>query len=55
MENKEIVIPTRPERKFVREDLVINSWGKIKPLYDDLVAREINSVEELEKWLLNRS
>ena len=54
MGNK-ISIPTRPIRKFVPEDLVINSWNKIKSLFDNLVDREINSVLELEEWMLDQS
>ena len=54
MGNK-ISIPTRPIRKFVPEDLVINSWNKIKSLFDNLDDREINSVLELEEWMLDQS
>ena len=50
-----IEIPTKPERKFVPENIVIDSWGKIKSLFDNLIEREISSVEDLEKWMLNRS
>jgi oligoendopeptidase F len=50
-----ISIPTRPKRKFVHKNLVIDSWGKIKSLFDDLVQRDINSVNNLEKWMLDRS
>ena len=53
--NKTISIPTRPIRKFVPEDLIIDSWDKIKSLFDNLVEREISSVKELEKWMLDRS
>ena len=55
MKSKTISIPTRPKRKFVSENLAVDSWEKIKPLFDDLVEREISSVEELEKWMLDRS
>ena len=48
-------IPTRPIRKFVPEDLIIDSWDKIKTLFDNLVEREISSDLELEKWMLDRS
>ena len=50
-----IAIPTRPIRKFVPEDLVINSWDKIKSLFDNLVDREISNVLELEQWMLDQS
>ena len=48
-------IPRRPVRKFVSEDLEIDSWSKIAPLFSDLLEREINSISELEKWMLDRS
>ena len=50
-----IAIPTRPKRKFVSENLVIDSWKKIKSLFDDLVEREISSVTDLEKWMCSCS
>ena len=50
-----ITIPTRPARKFVSKNLEIDSWKRIEPLFSDLVDREINSVSELEKWMLDRS
>ena len=34
-------IPTRPKRKFVLENIVIDSWGKIKSLFDNLIDRKI--------------
>jgi oligoendopeptidase F len=54
MENM-IAIPTRPIRKFVPEDLVINSWDKIKSLFDNLVNRPISTVLELEQWMVDQS
>lgn len=53
--NNIIEIPLRPTRKFVSEDLVIDSWQKIQPLFEDLVNREINNVSELEQWMSDRS
>jgi len=50
-----ITIPTRPRRKFVPEDLIIDSWDKIKLLFDNLVEREISSASELENWMLDKS
>jgi len=50
-----IEVPTRPIRKFVPEDLVINSWDKIKSLFDNLVDREISTALELEQWMLDQS
>ena len=53
--NNTITIPTKPKRKFVSEDLVIDSWKKIESLFEDLVNRKINNTSDLEKWMLDRS
>ena len=53
--NNIVEVPTRPTRKFVPEDLVIDSWQKIQPLFEDLLNREINNVSELEQWMSDRS
>ena len=36
METQQIKIPTRPKRKFVPENLIIDSWKKIESLFDNL-------------------
>ena len=48
-------IPKRPKRNFVDEDLIIESWGKIKIYFESLLKREIKSVDDLQKWMLDRS
>ena len=53
--NNSINIPTRPTRKFVSEDLIIDSWSKIEPLFESLLNREILSAKNLEIWMLDRS
>ena len=50
-----ITIPTRPKRKFVAENLIIDSWNKLKFLFDNLAERKISSATELEQWILDRS
>ena len=40
---------------FNISDLKIETWLDIELLYQDLQNREIKSVEELEKWIKNRS
>ncbi|MEO6521208.1 MAG: M3 family oligoendopeptidase [Mucilaginibacter sp.] len=42
------------ERKYIPAELEIK-WEVLQPVYDELLIREINSVEELEKWLQDRS
>src|ERR1700743_2473449 len=41
-------------RKYIPADLEIK-WENLEPLYKDLCARKINSVDELEHWLHDRS
>ena len=50
-----ITIPTRPTRKFLPENLVIDSWEKLEPFYEELKSRSISTKEELKNWLLDRS
>ncbi|MGB4774285.1 MAG: M3 family oligoendopeptidase [Daejeonella sp.] len=41
-------------RKYIPQELEIN-WETLEPLFNELKDRSINSVEELEKWLKDRS
>lgn len=50
-----ITIPSRPTRTFLSEDFKVSSWEQIKPLFDDLLSRDINSVDDLRKWFRDRS
>lgn len=42
------------KRTFVSEELTI-SWESIAPYYDSLINEKIESLEDLKKWLRNRS
>ncbi|MCK6649946.1 MAG: M3 family oligoendopeptidase [Bacteroidia bacterium] len=55
METNQIAIPSKPIRKFLPQDLTIDSWSKVESYFVDLKNRTINSVQELEKWLFDRS
>lgn len=44
-------IPPKIKRKFIPEDINLSSWEEIKPYFEELENRKINSVEELEKLL----
>lgn len=46
---------TRPERKFLPEDFTVTSWEKLKPYYDNLLERNLSSIEDLRRWFLDRS
>lgn len=45
----------RPARKFLPEDFVLSSWGKLKPYFDDLSNRAIHTRADLKKWFADRS
>ncbi len=43
------------ERHYLPQDLTISSWEIIEPYFKELLQREINSKQELEKWLKDMS
>ncbi len=45
----------RNPRTFLPEDLKIESWEGIEPFCNDLLSRPIDSVEDLKRWLKDRS
>lgn len=42
-------------RNFLPEDLSITSWEQIQTYFEDLKQRELHSVEDLKKWMQDRS
>lgn len=42
-------------RRFLPQKIKITSWDVLEPYYQQLVQREIKSVEALENWLKDRS
>ncbi len=55
MNTTKIAIPVKPKRKFVSNELVINTWDDLKSFYEELQNRVINSEKELEKWMFDLS
>jgi len=56
MTNQEIIdIPTRSKRIFIGEEFDLKKWEDLQPFYENLKNREINSVDDLRQWFLNRS
>jgi oligoendopeptidase F len=55
MPDKELELPKRKERVFLEESFKVENWEQIMPLYEELNNREINRVEDLEKWLSDKS
>ena len=50
-----VSIPQRKKRKYLPEDFIPASWQVIEPYLNELIGREINSVDELKTWLSNWS
>jgi len=48
------MIITKKTRTYIPQDLTI-TWESLEPLFTELQNREINSVDELEQWLKDRS
>src|SRR5688500_184521 len=48
-------IPKRPVRKFLGEDFKVTSWEVLKPFFDNLLERKIDSVDDLRNWFYDRS
>ena len=53
--NETIIVPTRPARPFIGESIALQSWEDVKPFYDELLNRRINTADELKQWLMDRS
>ncbi len=45
----------RNPRTFLPDTFVLTDWLSVKPFFDDLKRRNIRSVEELRRWLADRS
>ncbi len=39
------------ERKYIKQEFSVTSWELLKPYFDELLQRSVNSGTELEKWL----
>jgi oligoendopeptidase F len=50
-----VEIPKRPVRKFLPEQFNVTSWEVLKPYFEDLLQRKINTVQDLKRWFLDRS
>lgn len=56
MTNQEIIdIPTRSKRIFIGEEFDLKKWEDLQPFYENLKNREVNSVDDLRQWFLDRS
>lgn len=48
-------IPKRPVRKFLAEDFKVTSWDVLKPHFDELAGRKLDTSADLKKWFQDRS
>ena len=55
METKQIAIPISKPRRFLPENLRINSWEILEPYFKELNERPLNSVNDLYNWMLDQS
>ena len=51
----ELQIPRRPVRKFLGEEFKVTTWEELKPFFDNLLERKLESVEDLKRWFRDRS
>jgi len=45
----------KANRHFLKSDFSVTSWDDLKPYYENLISRTINSKEDLIEWLQDRS
>ena len=55
MDTTTVEIPVKPKRRFLPDDLKIDSWNKIEKYFIDLRDRQLNSLADLEHWMFDWS
>jgi oligoendopeptidase F len=50
-----VATPTRPERTFLPADFTITTWEELKPFFEDLAARPLDTEMALRQFLKDRS
>lgn len=50
-----LTLPARPARHFLPEGFQVSTWEQLKPYFDQLQERTIDSRAALERWLRDRS
>ena len=51
----QLEIPQRPMRRFIGEDFKVTSWEELKPFFENLLERKLDSVADLKRWFRDRS
>ena len=49
------ILTTPPDLRFVRRGDNFGDWSVIQPYFDELRARPLRSVADLERWLVDAS
>ena len=52
--SKNYILP-KIKRNFLPQNLCVDSWNNLEPFFKNLNERKINSWQELEKWLFDKS
>ncbi|MER2997080.1 M3 family oligoendopeptidase [Pontibacter populi] len=50
-----LIIPKRKQRTYIPEDFKVETWEALQPSFEELKSRHIANVQELEKWMTDRS
>ena len=50
-----LIIPKRKQRTYLPEDFQVETWEALQPYFEELKSRHIENVQELEKWMSDRS
>lgn len=52
---QQIDIPQRKPYQFLSNTFAVKQWAAIQPYYEQLLARELSSLEALRQWFLDRN
>ena len=55
MKTENIILPEKKERQLLPQNFKVTNWEAVKPYYDDLLERDINSAADLQRWFQDRS
>lgn len=48
---QDVAAPSRPRRKFLPEDLTLDSWAVLEPYFEELLHRDISGPKALRQWV----
>ncbi len=55
MEIKDVSIPEKRKRKLLPDNFEVTTWEAVKPYFDNLLTRTIDSASTLRQWFNDRS